>query len=109
MREFVFNRKDYKSYKNMYEDLAVKLGRINGEEDYYDISNFDYDSNCLFENLMYGFDNIRDNKFIFLNFDKQKIALQKNFDDYKYNIIIEVFEDFVKNYPNNQLEFRMED
>ena len=47
--------------------------------------------------------------YIFINFDKEKIKLQKNFDDYKYNLIIEVFEEFVEEYPNNKLEFRMED
>ena len=50
-----------------------------------------------------------DKKYIFLNFDKGKIALQKKYDDYKYNIIIEVFEEFVKMYPNNKLEFIMDE
>lgn len=61
----------------MYEDLAIKLGRINGLEDYYDISNYDYDPHCLYEDLKYGFDRTHDNKFIFLNFDKEEIVLQK--------------------------------
>ena len=52
------------------------------------------------------------NKFItiiFINFDREEIKLQKNFDDYQYEMVLEIFEDFVKEYPNNKLEFRMEE
>ena len=34
---------------------------------------------------------------------------QKNYEDYKWNLIFEVFEEFVKKYPNNKLEFINED
>ncbi len=72
-------------------------------EDYKDLG---YNGNLLNEFLWYKQDeNI---KYIFVNFNKEKIKLQKNFDDYQYNIIIEYFEKFVEEYPNNQLEFRME-
>ena len=109
MKEFIFNKKDYKSYKDIYEDLSIKLGRKEGLEDYYDISNYDYDPHCLYEDLKYGFDRTAENKFVFLNFDRDKIALQKNYDDYEYNMVFRIFEAFSTEYPNNQLEFRMED
>ena len=44
-----------------------------------------------------------------MNFDKGRIKLQKNYDDYEYNLVIEVFEEFVEQYPNNAVEFKMED
>ena len=109
MKEFIFNRKDYKSYKDMYEDIAKKTNSIN-IKDYFDSSNYDYNPNILWECLCcdYGFasNNI---KLICLNFNKEKIALQKNFNDYNFNIILEVFNDFVQKFPNNQLEFIMEE
>lgn len=109
MKEIVFDRKKYNSYKDMYEDLAVKLDRVNGLEDYYNIHNYDYDPHCLDEDLEYGFDNNKQCLFIFKNFDKDKIKLQKNYDDYEYSMIIEIFENFVKKHPNNKLEFVIEE
>ena len=106
MKELIFNRRDYKNYKDMYKDLAIKLERIDGIEDYYNISNYDYDPNCLYEDMMFGLDNSLNYKFTFVNFDKEKIDLQKTYDDYEYSIIIKIFEEFVKKYPNNSLEFK---
>ena len=55
------------------------------------------------------YDSYNDNiKYIFVNFDKEKIALQKNYDDYQFQIIIEIFEDFVEKFPNNKLEYKMD-
>ena len=108
MKELIFNKKDYKSYKNMYEDLAIKLERINGLEDYYNIKNYDYDANCLYEDIMYGIDKSLNFKFTFVNFNKQELNNPKNYDDYEYGIIIKIFEEFVKKYPNNSLEFKNE-
>ena len=44
-------------------------------------------------------------KFVFKNFDLEKIKQTKNYEDYEWNIIFEVFKDFVEQYPNNTLEF----
>ena len=107
MKEIKFNRNDYKSYKDFYCDAYEKLdGRRFDDFDYCQVP-LGHSADTLEEFLWYC--NKDNNKYIFVNFDKEKIAQQKNFDDYKYNIIIEVFEDFVKDYPNNKLEFRMED
>lgn len=106
MREIVFNKKNYKSYKDLYNQIYEDLDG-NSIPDWKGCEGLDYLADLLNEFLWYCKD---DNvKYIFVNFDKEKIALQKNFDDYKYNIIIRVFEKFVKNYPNNALEFRMEE
>lgn len=60
-------------------------------------------ADTLYEFLQYfSEDNIN---FVFVNFDLDKIKLQKNFDDYKYNIIFTMLQHFVENYPNNTLEF----
>lgn len=109
MKTFTFNRKDYNSYKDMYKDLAIKLDRIKGLEDYYDISNYDFNSHCLEEDLMYGFEDGSENTFIFLNFDRENIKKIKNVEDYEYDLIFQVFERYIKENPNNKLEFKMEE
>lgn len=107
MKEIIFNRRDYQSFKDFYEDVAIKLEK----DRFIDWQGEDYKRLCCSADILQEFlwychkDNA---KYIFINFDKEEIKLQKNFDDYKYNIIIEVFEDFVKEYPNNKLEFKME-
>ena len=106
MKEIIFNRKNYKSYKDFYTQVYNDLDG-NSIPDWEGCEGLDYFADFLVEFLWYCQD---DNvKYIFVNFDKEKIALQKNYDDYEYNIIIEIFEEFVERYPNNQLEFRMED
>ena len=43
--------------------------------------------------------------YIFKNFDLERINNYKNFENYQWNIIFEIIKDFVKDYPNNTLEF----
>ncbi len=106
MKEIIFNRKNYNSYKDFYTQIYKDLDgkHMIDWEDYQDLN---YNADFLDEFLWYCHD--YDIKYIFINFDKEKIKLQKNFNDYKFNIIFDVFERFVAEYPNNQLEFRMED
>lgn len=106
MKEIIFNRNNYESYKDFYSQIYNDL---DGENtiDWEDCNNLRYNGNLLDEFLWYKQD--EKIKYIFINFDKEKIKLQKNYDDYEYNIILKVFERFVKEYPNNKLEFRMED
>ena len=106
MKEIILNRKDYKSYKDCYTDIYNKFdGKENPDFDYC-ITPLGYSADTLNEFLWYYHnDNI---KIILLNFDKEKITLQKNYDDYEYNIMFRVFERFVNQYPNNELEFRNE-
>ena len=108
MKKFIFDKNDYKNYKDMYRDMAYKFGDYM-IKDYYDTSCFDYSGDILIEFLLctYGYKK-NDIKVILKNFNIEEIKKEKNFDDYKYNIIISVFEDFVRMYPNNKLEFRDE-
>ncbi len=104
MKEIIFNKKKYKSYKDFYSQIYREL---NGKStvDWEDYNDLYYSADNLDEFLWYKADeNIR---YVFFNFDKEKVSLQKNFNDYQYNLIFEVFEDFVKKHPNNKLEFRM--
>ena len=105
MKEVIFDKKTFNSYKDFYIQIYKDLDGANtiDWEDYKDLG---YNGNLLNEFLWYKQD--ESIKYIFVNFNKEKIKLQKNFDDYQYNIIIEYFEKFVEEYPNNQLEFRME-
>ncbi len=106
MKEIIFDKKEYASYKDMYHDICIKLDKdrfIDWKDDYEDLG---YSADLLNEFLWYCHDD--SNKYILVNFDKKRVALQKNYNDYKYNLVIEVFERFVKQYPNNKLEFRME-
>ena len=106
MKTFIFDKKDYKSYKDMYTDMAHKFG-CDQYEEYFDTKTMDYSGDILWEVLEtdIGFHE-KYIDIILVNFDKEKIKLHESYDDYKYNIIIEVFEDFVHKYPNNILEFR---
>lgn len=106
MKEIIFDRKNYKSYKDFYTQLYIDLDGKN-LSDWEDYDDLHYNAGLLDEFLWYYHnDSI---KYVFKNFDKVKIQQQKNYDNYEYNLIIEIFEDFVKEYPNNQLEFKMED
>ena len=106
MKEIIFCKKNYMSYKDLYSQIYRDLKGKN-MPDWEDYDNLGYSGDILNEFLWYCHKD--NNKYIFIGFDKDKIKLQKNYDDYKYNIVIEVFENFVKEYPNNKLEFRMEE
>ncbi len=106
MKEIIFDKNKYSSYKDFYSQIYKDLEgeKIPDWEDYDDLH---YNAGLLDEFLWYCHnDNI---KYIFVNFDKEKIKLQKNYDDYEYSIVLKVFERFVKQYPNNTLEFKMDE
>lgn len=105
MKEVIFNKKDYKSYKDFYEDVCIKLG-TNEFIDWEGDINLNYDGNNLNEFLWYCHnDNL---KIVFLGFDVEKIKLEKTLDDYHYAIVFRVFNRFINEYPNNSVEFRNE-
>ncbi len=106
MKEIIFDKNNYSSYKDFYIQLYNEL---EGKKipDWEDYDYLHYNAGLLDEFLWYCHnDNI---KYVFVNFDKEKIALKKNYDDYEYGIVIKVFERFVKQYPNNKLEFKFEE
>ena len=102
MKEIIFNKKYYKSYKDFYTQIYKDLeGKT--IPDWEDYENLHFNADLLEEFLWYYHnDNL---KYIFVNFDKEKIKLQKNYDDYEYNLILQIFEDFVQKYPNNLLQY----
>lgn len=90
MKEFLFNRKDYKSYEEMYKDMAIKFRDVE-TKDYYDTTCFDYSPDILWEFLLCEYGYTKDFvKIILINFDRPKINEQKNYNDYELNMIIEV-------------------
>lgn len=103
MKEIIFNKKDYKSYKDFYIDICKKMDAKNNLNCLHPID-LGFNGNILNEFLWdYSLDNIH---YIFIGFDKNMILSEKNYDNYHYKIIFEIFEDFIKDYPNNSLEFR---
>lgn len=107
MKEIVFNRKSYNTFKDFYHDVYNKLEGKEIHDFDYCKNPLGYNADILNEFLWYCSDD--NNKYIFVNFDREKLKQPKNYNDYKYNIIMEVFESFVKRYPNNILEFKMEE
>lgn len=81
--------------------IRSKINQLRGNwEDYDDL---EYDANMLNEFLWYCHnDNIH---FVFKNFNLEKIKNYKNYENFQWNLIIEVIEDFVKKYSNNTLDF----
>ena len=79
-------------------------------EEYFDTKTMDYSGDILWEVLEtdFGYQN-KAVKITLIGFDREKIKLQKTHDEYKYNIILEVFEDFARKFPKNKLEFRKGD
>ncbi len=102
-REIVFDRNNYKSYKDFYSQIYKDLdGKDNPDFEEYD--DFHYNADLLDEFLWYCHnDNV---KYIFVGFDQAEIALEKTYDDYEFNIVIKIFKRFVNKYPNNELEFK---
>ena len=105
METFIFDKNEYQSYEDMYRDIAHKM-RSDIITDYYDTKTFDFSPDILWEYLLCEFQySHHDIKIILKNFDLDEIRKQKTFENYKLNLIIETFEDFVEKYPNNKLEF----
>ena len=103
MKEIIFDKNEYKSYKDFYHDVCIKLDKdsfIDWNGQYEDLG---YSGDLLNEFLWYCHeDNL---KCVFKNFDKEIIAKQRTLDDYKYSIIFNVFEHFANQFPNNTVEF----
>lgn len=102
MKKIIFDKKELKSYKDFYTQIYNELDG-KGMMDWEDYQDLDYSASMLDEFLWYcNQDNI---KFIFKNFNLEEIENYKNYDNYEWSIIIRVIRRFVKDYPNNTLEF----
>lgn len=105
MKEFIFNKEEYNGYEDFYKDIAIKMGAIK-INDYYDSSTFEYNANILWEFLCCEFGYLKkDVKIILKNFNVDKMKSDEKYDDYCVNIVIELFQKFIKEFPNNKLEF----
>ena len=102
MKKLIYDRKQLGTYKEFYEKLYEDMDGKN-MIDWEDFNYLGYDGNNLNEFLWYCHD--RNIHYIFKNFDLERINNYKNFENYQWNIIFEIIKDFVKDYPNNTLEF----
>ena len=103
MKTLIYDRKQLDSYKDFYEKLYEDM---NGKDmiDWDKFEYLGYDTDNLNEFLWYCHD--RNIHYIFKNFDLQKIRnYNNNYENYKWSLIFELFEEFVQDYPNNKLEF----
>lgn len=107
VNKIVIDKTNYASYghytfKGFYNDIYNKLDGKNSVE-FANIENCHYNADLLNDFLWSNYsENI---KFVFLNFDLQKIKTQKTYDNYEWGLIIDVVSRFVNEYPNNALEF----
>lgn len=106
MKKVIYNRKELNSYKEFYEQLYQDMDGKN-MIDWEHCPTLNYSADDLSEFLWYCHNN--NIHFIFKNFNLEIINNYKNYENYKWNLIFEVFKEFVAEYPNNKLEFINED
>lgn len=102
----VIDKSKCESYKKFYE---IVYSQLNGKGyiDWEQYDNLHYNADMLNEFLWYAH-NLVNTEFVMMNFDIDRIKEQKTYDNYEWNIILEVLQDFVKDYPNNKLTFKTE-
>ncbi|MBE7082735.1 MAG: hypothetical protein E7378_03580 [Clostridiales bacterium] len=103
MHKIIFKKDDYKSYKDFYLDLYKKL-QGSTIPDFKDNNTLDYRADVLREFLWYCHND--NNKYIFEGFDYEKIKKQSNYNNYEWNLIFEIFNEFIKEFPNNSVSFK---
>lgn len=92
MKEFIFNKKEYESYKDFYKDIAIKMNATK-IDDYFDSSTFEYNANILWEFLCCEFGYLKkDIKITLKNFNVAQLKIDKKYDDYCVNIVIKIFK-----------------
>ena len=99
-----FNRKDYKSFEDFYRDITKKL-ETEKDGDIPEPETIGFHGDWLWEFLEGFYYRDMKIKVTLLNFDREKIAQEKNYDDYKYNIMLSCFTDLAEKYPENVVEF----
>lgn len=105
MKEFIFDKNEYVSYKDFYEGIAKKMEAIK-IDDYYDSSTLEYNANILWEFLCCEFGYLKkDIKITLKNFNVDKLKIDKKYDDYQYFYIIKTFKRFIEYFPINALNF----
>ncbi len=105
MKKLIYDRNIIKDYKDFYERIYVDLDGA-GMNDWETFDSLGYSADKLNEFLWYCHqDNFH---IIFKNFDLDAIKnaeTAKNYENYKWKLIFEVFKDITKKFPNNKIEF----
>ena len=86
------NKKEYETYKDFYKDIYIKLDGKNNI-DFEGMEDLHYNADMLNEFVWYN--HWKNLHFIFKNFELDRIRNYKNYDNYQWSLIIEIFEDFV--------------
>ena len=94
------DKKQSPTFKTFYEIVYKELDGKN-LIDWEECENMHYHADLLNEFLWYVNDMNID--FVLLNTDVEKIKEEKTYDDYEWNLIIEILTEFVMKYPNNTL------
>ena len=103
MIKLVYSKKECKSYKDFYEKICVDL-KLEENIDMCELENLCYRADFLNEFLWYNYTD--DLRFIFIGYDREGVKNYKTIEDYKWNLIFEVVEEFCERYPNNTVEYR---
>lgn len=105
MKKITIDKNKCQSYKTFYE---IVYNEFDGKHmvDWEEYDNIHYNADMLNEFLWYVSD--INTEFVMMNFDIDRIKEQKTYDNYEWNILLEVLQDFVKDYPNNKLTFKTE-
>ena len=100
--ELVFRKEEFDSYKKFYERICIDL-KLEEDKGLREYENLLYNADLLTE-FMWGVqdENITCN---FIGFDREAVKNKKTYNDYGWNLIFEVLEDFVEKWPNNRLIF----
>lgn len=102
MKQVVIDKNKCESYKTFYE-IIYKFYDGKHVVDWEEYENLDYHADMLDEFLWYVAE--KNTEFVLVNFDLEGIRKPKTYDDYEWDIILKVLEDFVKKYPANKLTF----
>ena len=100
--ELIFKKSECNSYKDFYEKICKDL-ELQNHIDLCDYENLHYNADLLNE-FMWGAqdENIT---FKFIGFDREGVKNSKRLEDYQWNLIFDVLEWFVEEWPNNRIEF----
>ena len=93
MRELVYDKTKLPTFKAFYEKIYSEFDVVN-RSDMEDYPNLGYNADLLNE-FLWGFQN-DDLVFVMKNFDLDKMKNIKSYDNYEWNILLEVITEFVK-------------
>ena len=100
--DLVYNFSEMQDFKQFYERFC-KDTKIEEDMDMCQYENLNYSADMLVEYL-FGCREM-DIHLKFVGFDRKNMKPDKNYNDYKWTLIFEVLEDFVRDFPNNTIEF----